>query len=100
MLHQPKPRVQTGSPGTARKIAESPTPWLLLVHQLPVRPSNVRVKTWRRLQDLGAVAVKNSVYALPNTAATQEDFRVDHRDRDAWWPGLGVRRRLGGRLVG
>src|SRR5207247_5727636 len=36
--------------------------WLLLVHQLPPRPSNLRVKTWRRLQDLGAVALKNSVY--------------------------------------
>jgi hypothetical protein len=74
MLHQPKARGQVGAPGSAKKIPESPTPWLLLVHQLPVRPSNVRVKTWRRLQDLGAVAVKNSVYALPNTPATQEDF--------------------------
>jgi hypothetical protein len=49
-------------------------PWLLLVHQLPVRPTNVRVKTWRRLQSLGAVAVKNSVYVLPNTPQAREDF--------------------------
>jgi hypothetical protein len=48
--------------------------WLLLVHQLPPKPSNVRVRTWRRLQELGAVAVKNSVYALPNSPAAQEDF--------------------------
>lgn len=48
--------------------------WLLLVHQLPVRPSNVRVKTWRRLQHLGAVAVKDSVYLLPNTPQAREDF--------------------------
>lgn len=49
-------------------------PWLLLVHQLPSEPSAVRVKTWRRLQSVGAVAVKNSVYALPNSAETREDF--------------------------
>lgn len=48
--------------------------WLLLVHELPARPSNVRVKTWRRLQNLGAVAVKNSIYVLPNTPAAREDF--------------------------
>jgi hypothetical protein len=48
--------------------------WLLLVHELPARPSNVRVKTWRRLQSLGAVAVKNSIYVLPNSPAAREDF--------------------------
>jgi len=48
--------------------------WLLLAYQLPVRPSKVRVQTWRRLQRLGAVAVKNSMYALPNTAQAREDF--------------------------
>lgn len=48
--------------------------WLLLVHQLPPRPSNVRVKTWRRLQGLGAIALRNSVYVLPNTDPCREDF--------------------------
>jgi hypothetical protein len=48
--------------------------WLLLVHELPARPSNVRVKTWRRMQNLGAVALKNSIYVLPNTPAAREDF--------------------------
>ena len=51
-----------------------PPLWLLLVHQLPPRPTNPRVKTWRRLQDLGAVALKNAVYVLPNTDACREDF--------------------------
>jgi hypothetical protein len=32
------------------------------------------VKIWRRLQGLGAVLVKNSVYALPASAEAQEDF--------------------------
>lgn len=48
--------------------------WLLLVHQLPNSPSNLRVRTWRRLQQLGALAIKQSVYVLPDSAASREDF--------------------------
>jgi hypothetical protein len=48
--------------------------WLMLVHQLPPKPAYLRVKVWRRLQGLGAVSVKNSVYALPASAEAQEDF--------------------------
>src|SRR3954463_9198246 len=47
---------------------------LLLIHQLPTKPAYFRVKIWRRLQGIGAVAVKNTVYALPANAETQEDF--------------------------
>ncbi|MFG1283187.1 chromate resistance protein ChrB domain-containing protein [Xanthobacter autotrophicus] len=49
--------------------------WLLLIHQLPTKPAYFRVKIWRRLQGIGAVAVKSSVYALPASAETQEDFQ-------------------------
>ncbi len=55
-------------------MAESPDRWLLLIHQIPPRPSYFRVKVWRRLQRLGAVALKNSVYVLPRSEQTQEDF--------------------------
>lgn len=48
--------------------------WLLLIHQLPAKPAYARVKIWRRLKGLGAVTVKNSVYALPASAETREDF--------------------------
>ena len=48
--------------------------WLLLAYQLPTRPSKARVKTWRRLQQIGAVPTRNSVYALPNTEQSREDF--------------------------
>ncbi len=48
--------------------------WLLLIHQLPTKPAYARVKIWRRLKGLGAVTVKNSVYALPGNAETREDF--------------------------
>lgn len=48
--------------------------WLLLGHQLPARSSNARVKTWRRLQQMGAVPARNAVYVLPNTAQGREEF--------------------------
>jgi hypothetical protein len=48
--------------------------WLLLIHQLPTKPAYLRVKVWRRLQALGAVAVKNTVYVLPAGEQAQEDF--------------------------
>lgn len=48
--------------------------WLLLIHQLPPNPAYARVKIWRRLQALGAVAVKSTVYVLPANEQTREDF--------------------------
>src|ERR1700734_651027 len=54
--------------------AQSEQRWLLLIHQLPTKPAYFRVKIWRRLQGIGAVAVKSTVYALPANAETQEDF--------------------------
>src|SRR5262245_8384911 len=60
-------------------------PWLLLIHQLPPKPAYLRVKVWRRLQALGAVALKNSVYVLPSTDEAREDFewvlREIHKER-------------------
>lgn len=49
--------------------------WVLLVHQLPAKPTNLRVRIWRKLQKLGAVAIKNSVYILPANEKTNEDFQ-------------------------
>ena len=49
--------------------------WLLLIHQLPPKPDYFRVKIWRRLQALGAVPIKNSVYALPFSDEAAEDFQ-------------------------
>ncbi|HEX5724468.1 MAG TPA: chromate resistance protein ChrB domain-containing protein [Longimicrobiaceae bacterium] len=53
---------------------DSEARWLLLIHQLPPKPAYLRVKVWRRLQRLGAVAVKNSVYVLPASEQAREDF--------------------------
>jgi hypothetical protein len=49
--------------------------WIFLIHQLPPKPTNLRVRIWRKLQKLGAVAIKNSIYVLPATEKTQEDFQ-------------------------
>jgi hypothetical protein len=49
--------------------------WLLLIHQIPPKPDYFRVKVRRRLQRLGAVPLKNSVYVLPASDETLEDFQ-------------------------
>jgi hypothetical protein len=48
--------------------------WLLLIHQLPAAPAYLRVKVWRRLQRIGAVGLRGSVYVLPGGDETLEDF--------------------------
>ncbi len=48
--------------------------WLLFIHQLPPKPNALRVKIWRRLQQVGAVAIKPSVYALPISEQSREDL--------------------------
>jgi hypothetical protein len=62
-------------------VAPTPEPrWLLLIHQIPPRPAYLRVKVGRRLQELGAVAIKNSVYALPRGEQAMEDFQWVRRE--------------------
>lgn len=48
--------------------------WLLLIHQIPAKPAYFRAKIWRRLQQLGAVAIKQSVYAMPRQEQALEDL--------------------------
>ncbi|HEX8795811.1 MAG TPA: chromate resistance protein ChrB domain-containing protein [Polyangiaceae bacterium] len=57
------------------KSAEEGSRWLLLIHQIPPTPAYFRAKVGRRLQKLGAVAIKNSVYVLPANEQTREDFQ-------------------------
>ena len=54
--------------------------WLLLIHQIPPDPSYLRVKVGRRLQALGAVPVKNSVYVLPRSEPALEDLQWVRRE--------------------
>jgi hypothetical protein len=46
--------------------------WLLLIHQIPPKPNALRVKIWRRLQQVGAVAIKQSVYVMPLSEHSRE----------------------------
>ena len=48
--------------------------WLILSFSLPTKSQAIRVKVWRRLQTIGAVQVKNSLYVLPATAGNSEHF--------------------------
>lgn len=54
--------------------SEMAPPWLLLIHQTPSKPDYLRVKVGRRLQQVGAVAVKSTVYALPNREHCRESL--------------------------
>jgi hypothetical protein len=49
--------------------------WIMLMYQLPTKPSNLRVKVWRRIQKLGAIGIRNSAYVLPNRKSCVEDFQ-------------------------
>lgn len=51
-----------------------PGKWLLLIHQIPPKPNALRVKIWRRLQQVGAVAIKQSVYVVPLSEQSREDL--------------------------
>ncbi len=59
----------------ARAEREPEARWLLLIHQIPPKPGYLRVKAWRRLQRLGAVAIKKSVYVLPRSSQAVEDLQ-------------------------
>jgi hypothetical protein len=52
-----------------------PAGWLLLIHQLPTRPLYLRAQVRRRLSQVGALPLKNSVYALPDRPGCLEDFQ-------------------------
>jgi hypothetical protein len=49
--------------------------WLLLVHRIPREPTAGRVFVWRKLKQLGAIALQDAVWVLPQTPRTQEQFQ-------------------------
>jgi hypothetical protein len=54
--------------------SEKPRKWLILIHQIPPKPDALRVKIWRRLLQIGAVAIKQSVYVMPFSEQSREDL--------------------------
>ncbi len=51
------------------------TKLVLLIVSLPPNPSSLRVRVWRRLRAIGAVALKRTVYLLPDTPDHYELFQ-------------------------
>jgi hypothetical protein len=49
--------------------------WLLLIYSLPLKASKERMSLWRKFRQLGAVSLKNSVYILPSSVSTYENFQ-------------------------
>ncbi|MEP6621485.1 MAG: chromate resistance protein ChrB domain-containing protein [bacterium] len=72
----PRQSRATNEAGPASSPPErAATRWLLLIHQIPPKPDYLRVKIGRRLQRIGAIPIKNSVYALPARPESYEDFQ-------------------------
>lgn len=49
--------------------------WFLFMYSLPAKASRERVRLWRKLRDLGSVALKNTVYILPARDELYESFQ-------------------------
>lgn len=49
--------------------------WLHLVYKIPRNPSKIRVYVWRKLKRLGAVLLHESVWCLPSTPKTKEQYQ-------------------------
>jgi hypothetical protein len=61
----------------------------------PREPTAGRVYVWRKLKQLGAIAVQDAVWVLPVTPRTQEQFQWLASEIDE----LGGRRRIGSRKL-
>jgi hypothetical protein len=49
--------------------------WLLLQYKFPAKPSAPRVYIWRKLKQAGALLRLNTVWVLPDTPRTLEQFQ-------------------------
>ena len=51
------------------------TNWLLLHYKLPSKPSALRVYVWRKLKRMGAILLHETVWVLPDTPRTAEQYQ-------------------------
>ena len=63
--------------------------WVLLTYRIAREPSAGRVGIWRKLKRLGAILVHDSVWVLPATSRTSEQFQwlaaeIRELGGDAW----------------
>ena len=49
--------------------------WLVLHHKIPSKPTSSRVYVWRKMKRLRAVLLHDSVWVLPATSRTKEQFQ-------------------------
>jgi hypothetical protein len=56
-------------------MAATSRTWLLLAYKMPRDPTAGRVAVWRKLKQLGAVALQDAVWVLPATPQTREQFQ-------------------------
>src|SRR5512143_2520007 len=73
------------APKRSAKKAHAPRDgarWVLFMPTIPSKPASVRVKIWRRLQAIGAIGLRGSVYALPNREECVEVFEWVSRELD------------------
>lgn len=47
------------------KVTDSDRKWLLLIHRVPVEPSTLRVKAWRKMKEIGALYLQQSAAICP-----------------------------------
>jgi hypothetical protein len=90
---QPEEAGGTGAAGasTADEVKERPAgrtngsiseaiPWLVLVYRVPSEPTRLRAAVWRRLKNLGAIYLQNSVAALPADPKSERALRALRND--------------------
>lgn len=61
-------------PSEAR--ASEPVRWLVLIYRVPSEPTRLRAAVWRRLKNLGAIYLQNSVAALPADHHSERALRT------------------------
>src|SRR5207244_5379259 len=49
--------------------------WVLLVYKVPREPTALRAGIWRKLKKLGALLLRDAVWALPATPWTREQMQ-------------------------
>jgi hypothetical protein len=49
--------------------------WIVLTYKVPREPTANRVFVWRKLKQLGAIALQDAAWVLPATPKTQEHFQ-------------------------
>jgi hypothetical protein len=60
----------------ATRPANKPVQWLVLVYRVPSEPTRLRAAVWRRLKNLGAIYLQNSVAALPAGPKAERALRT------------------------